>query len=153
MPSSTSTTTSASSRLIISALGKVYAGLHDISFTVLRVMAGLALAIHGWPKIQDPMKLVGMVESLGFAPGPLWAVLLAATEFVGGILLVLGLLTRPAALASTIVLLVTVYFHWVVKSQGYDGSEKSLLWAAMTFLIFVRGAGAHSIDHMLKKEF
>lgn len=147
------TSTSPSSRLIIPALGKVYDGLNDISFTLLRVMAGLALAVHGWPKIQDPMKLVGMVESLGFAPGPVWAVLLAATEFIGGILLALGLLTRPAALASTIVLLVTVYFHWVVKSQGYDGSEKSLLWAAMTFLIFVRGAGAHSVDRLLKKVF
>lgn len=155
MPSPTSTTasTAASSRLIIPALGKIYAGLHDISYTLLRVMAGLALAIHGWPKIQDPMKLVGMVESLGFAPGALWAVLLAATEFIGGILLVLGLLTRPAALGATIVLLVTVYFHWVVKAEGWSGSEKSLLWAAMTFLIFVRGAGAHSIDRLLKKEF
>ncbi|SFB83809.1 putative oxidoreductase [Polaromonas sp. OV174] len=146
-------TSSSSSRLIIPALGKLYDGLHDISFALLRVMAGVALAIHGWPKIQDPMKLVGMVESLGFAPGPLWAVLLAATEFIGGILLALGLLTRPAALATTIVLLVTVYFHWIVKSQGYDGAEKSLLWAAMTFLILVRGAGAHSIDRLLKKVF
>jgi putative oxidoreductase len=146
-------TPSTSQRLIVPAMGKVYDGLHDISFTILRVAAGLGLAIHGWPKIQDPMKLVGMVESLGFMPGPLWAVLLAATEFIGGLLLVVGLLTRPAALAATIVLLVTVYFHWIVKSQGYDGSEKSILWAAMTFLIFVRGAGAHSIDRLLKKVF
>lgn len=149
MASSSST----SPQLIVPALGKVYDGLHDISYTIVRVVAGLLFAVHGWPKIQDPMKLVGMVESLGFAPGPLWAVLLAATEFIGGILLVLGLLTRPAALAATIVLLVTVYFHWIVKSQGLAGSEKSILWAAMTFLIFVRGAGAHSIDRVLKKVF
>lgn len=150
MPSSTPAT---ATRLIIPALGNVYAGLQDIAFTLLRVVAGLALAVHGWPKIQDPMKLVGMVESLGFAPGALWAVLLAATEFIGGLLLVVGLLTRPAALAATTVLLVTVYFHWIVKSQGWEGSEKSILWAAMTFLIFVRGAGAHSVDRLLKKEF
>src|SRR5690606_18675580 len=130
---------------IVPALGSVYAGLQDIAFTLLRVAAGLALMVHGWPKIQDPMKLVGMVESLGFAPGPLWAVLLAATEFIGGLLIFLGLLARPAALAATIVLLVTVYFHWVVKSEGWGGAEKSILWAAMTFLIFVRGAGAHSV--------
>lgn len=47
------------------------------------------------------MKLVGMVESLGFVPGAFWAVLLAAKEFIRGILLVVGLLTRPAALAAT----------------------------------------------------
>ena len=124
-----------------------------MAHALLRTAAGLALIVHGWPKIQDPMKLVGMVESLGFVPGPFWAVALAATEFVGGILLVLGLLTRPAALAATIVLLVTVYFHWVVQSQGWGGSEKSILWAAMTFLLFVRGAGAFSSDGRLKKQF
>jgi putative oxidoreductase len=144
---------STSPRLIVPAMGSVYHALHELAFTVLRVAAGVALAVHGYPKIKDPMKLVGMVESRGFAPGPLWAVLLAATEFIGGLLLVVGLLTRPAALAATIVLLVTVYFHWIVKSQGWSGSEKSILWAAMTFLVFVRGAGAHSIDRFLKRVF
>lgn len=142
-----------SSSLIIPALGKLYAALDGLAFAILRIVAGAALMVHGWPKIQDPMKLVGMVESLGFVPGPMWAVLLAATEFIGGLLLVLGLLTRPAALAATIVLLVTVYFHWIVQSQGWNGSEKSILWAAMTFLIFVRGAGSFSIDSKLKRVF
>ncbi len=144
---------STSSPLIIPSLGKLYGALDGVAYALLRVAAGAALVVHGWPKIQDPMKLVGMVESLGFVPGAFWAVLLALTEFVGGILLVLGLLTRPAALAATIVLLVTVYFHWIVQSQGWGGSEKSILWAAMTFLLFVRGAGAFSVDGRLKRVF
>ncbi|MGB3068703.1 MAG: DoxX family protein [Ottowia sp.] len=142
-----------SSSLIVPPLGKLYGALDGVAYALLRIVSGGLLAMHGWPKIQDPMKLVGMVEGLGFAPGPLWAVLLAATEFIGGILLVLGLLTRPAALAATIVLLVTVYFHWIVQSQGLGGSEKSILWAAMTFLLFVRGGGAFSVDRQLKREF
>jgi len=141
------------SSLIIPALGRLYASLDGVAHALLRIAAGLGLIVHGWPKIQDPMKLVGMVESLGFVPGAFWAVALAATEFIGGILLVLGLLTRPAALAATIVLVVTVYFHWVVQSQGWGGSEKSILWATMTFLLFVRGGGAFSIDNRLKKQF
>lgn len=140
-------------QLFIPALGKVYVSLDDIAFTSLRVAAGAGLAVHGLPKIMDPMKLVGMVEMLGFAPGPFWAVLLAMAEFIGGIFLVVGLLTRPAALATTIVLLVTVYFHWIVKGQGYEGAEKSILWAAMTFLVLVRGAGAYSIDRLMKRVF
>ena len=148
-----SSSSSTSSRLVVSAMGSVYGALHEFAFTVLRVAAGAALAVHGYPKIKDPMKLVGMVESLGFVPGPMWAVLLAATEFIGGLLLVVGWLTRPAALAATVVLLVTVYFHWIVKSQGWSGSEKSILWAAMTFLVFARGAGAYSIDRFMKRVF
>ncbi len=145
--------TRSNSSLIIPPLGTLYSALDGVAYAILRVAAGAALMVHGWPKIQDPMKLVGMVESLGFAPGALWAVLLAATEFIGGLLLILGLLTRPAALAATIVLLVTVYFHWIVQSQGWGGSEKSILWAAMTFLLFVRGGGALSIDSRLKRVF
>jgi len=96
---------------------------------------------------------VGMVEGLGFYPGFIWAPLLAGTEFFGGILLAIGLLTRPAALASSIVLLVTVYFHWIVKSQGLAGAEKSILWLAMTFLILVRGSGRYAVDRLIGRVF
>ena len=71
----------------------------------------------------------------------------------GGILLAIGLLTRPAAFAATIVLLVTVYFHWVQLDQGFSGAEKSLLWAAMTFFFVIRGGNSQSVDARLKKTF
>lgn len=148
-----STAVTTPSRLFVPALGRLYGALDGVAHALLRIAAGAGLVVHGFPKIQDPMKLVGMVESLGFTPGAFWAWALAATEFFGGILLVLGLLTRPAALGATIVLLVTVHFHWVVQSQGWGGSEKSILWAAMTFLLFVRGAGAFSVDSRLRKVF
>lgn len=148
-----STTSTTSSRLFVPFLGGLYASLDGLAHALLRIAAGVALMVHGWPKIQDPMRLVGMVEGLGFTPGAFWAVALAATEFFGGLLLVLGLLTRPAALGATIVLLVTVYFHWIVQSQGWAGAEKSILWAAMTFLLFVRGAGAFSVDARLRRVF
>ncbi len=141
------------SPLIIPALGRLYGALDGFAYALLRVVVGGLLAIHGWPKIQDPLKLVGLVEGLGFQPGAFWAVLLAATEFIGGILLALGLLTRPAALAATIVLLVTVYFHWAVQSQGLAGAEKSIIWAAATFFFAVRGGGPFSVDGRLRKVF
>lgn len=94
-----------------------------------------------------------MVEGLGFYPGVFWSPLLAITEFFGGILLAIGLLTRPAAFAATIVLLVTVYFHWIQLDQGFSGAEKSLLWAAMTFYFVIRGGNRHSVDARLKKTF
>jgi len=90
-----------------------------------------------------------MVESLGFYPGVFWSPLLSATEFFGGILLAIGLLTRPAAFATTIVLLVTVWFHWIAQDQGYMGAEKSMIWAAVTFYFVVRGGNRHSIDAKL----
>ena len=94
-----------------------------------------------------------MVEGLGFYPGVFWSPLLAVTEFFGGILLALGLLTRPAAFAGMIVLLVTVWFHWVTMGQGFSGAEKSILWAAIFFYFVIRGGNRHSVDAKLGKEF
>lgn len=140
-------------RLFIPALGGLYAGLHDGAETLLRVIAGGALVIHGAPKIVNPFGTAGLVESLGFYPGNLWAPLLAATEFFGGILIALGFLTRPAALAGTFVLLVTVWFHWITQGEGYSGAEKSIIWAAILFFFFIRGGNRHSVDARIGKEF
>ena len=65
-----------------------------------------------------------MVESLGFYPGAFWSPLLSFTEFFGGILIAIGLLTRPASFAAMFILLVTVWFHWVTMGQGYSRCRK-----------------------------
>lgn len=140
-------------RLIIQPLGSVYSALGEVAETILRVVAGLALVTHGWGKIQDPFGAAEMVEGLGFYPGAFWSLMLAVTEFFGGFLIALGLLTRPVSLAATFVLLVTVYFHWIVLGQGYAGSEKSILWAAIFFFFAIRGANRHSVDAKIGKEF
>ncbi len=140
-------------RLFVPALAPVYRSGHDGVETLLRLVAGGFLVIHGASKIVDPFGAVQMVEGLGFYPGVFWSPLLAITEFFGGILLAIGLLTRPTAFAATIVLLVTVYFHWIQLDQGFSGAEKSLLWAAMTFYFVIRGGNRHSVDARLKKTF
>lgn len=140
-------------RLIIPALGSLYAGLSPLVTTYMRVIAGAAFMVHGWPKINNPMGAVGMVEGLGFYPGAFWAPLLAGTEFIGGLLLLLGLLARPAAVATSIVLCVTTYFHWVANAEGYAGAEKSLLWLGLTLFFAVHGAGRFSLDRLIGRQF
>lgn len=142
-----------SRRLILPALGGVYSGLHDLAETLLRVVAGLALVTHGAGKIVDPFGAAGMVEGLGFHPGAFWSFLLSCSEFFGGILIALGLLTRPASFAAMFVLLVTVWFHWITLGQGYAGAEKSILWAAIFFFFLIRGGNRHSVDARLGREF
>ena len=140
-------------RLIVPALGGLYAALHDGAETILRVAAGLLLATHGYGKILNPFGASGMVESLGFYPGAFWSPLLSATEFFGGILIAIGLFTRPAAFAATIVLAVTVYFHGVVQGEGLMGAEKSILWTLILFFFVIRGANGHSVDAKLGRQF
>jgi putative oxidoreductase len=146
-------TGSADARLIIPGLKTIYAALHESAETILRVVAGLALATHGFGKVTDPFGAVEMVEGLGFYPGIFWSPLLSFTEFVGGIFIALGFLTRPSAFAATFILLVTVYFHWIQLGQGYAGAEKSILWTAIMLFFVIRGGNRHSLDAKLGRAF
>ncbi|GAB1364377.1 DoxX family protein [Rhodobacter sp.] len=137
----------------IPALRPIYSALHDYAETLMRVICGVIFAVHGWPKLLEPFAATGMVEGLGFYPGAFWSPLLSVTEFVAGVLIAIGLFTRPAAVAATIILLVTVYAHWVAFDQGYAGAEKSILWLAMTIFFAVRGSNRQSVDAMLGRQF
>jgi putative oxidoreductase len=142
-------TSGANQRLLVPALSPLYSSGHEIVETILRVAAGVLLVTHGFGKIMNPFGAAGMVESLGFYPGVFWSPLLAATEFFGGIMVAIGLLTRPASFAAMIVLLVTVYFHGIVKAEGLGGAEKSILWAAIFLFFAIRGGNRHSVDARL----
>ena len=150
---SDTTENQSATRLYLPAMRSIYAGAHDWAETMLRVVAGLALVTHGMGKISDPFGAAGMVESLGFYPGAFWSVLLSCTEFFGGILIAIGLLTRPASFAAMIVLLVTVWFHWITMDQGYQGAEKSIIWAAIFAYFTVRGGNRHSVDARIGRQF
>lgn len=142
-----------SNGLILPQLKPLYGALAPLSVTYMRVIAGIAFMVHGLPKISNPMGAAGMVEGLGFHPGWLWSPALAITEFLGGLLLMLGLLTRPVAVATSIVLLVTVYFHWVAKAEGYAGSELSLIWLGITLYFVAHGGGRWSLDRIIGRQF
>ncbi|MER9402901.1 DoxX family protein [Mesorhizobium caraganae] len=147
------TTDASRGRLIIPAFGRLYSSLHDGVETLLRVIAGGFLTIHGSQKITNPFGAAEMVEGLGFYPGAFWSLLLSCTEFFGGILIAIGLLTRPAAFAGMFVLLVTVWFHWITVGQGFSGAEKSLLWAAILLFFVIRGGNRQSVDARIGKAF
>ena len=145
--------TSRPARLIIPPLSGLYAGLHDLGETLLRIVLGLALVTHGYGKVLDPFGAAGMVEEIGFRPGAFWSPLLSFTEFFAGLFLAFGFLTRPAAVAATIILLVTVYFHWSITGEGYGGAEKSILWAAGCLFFAIRGANRQSVDAVIGRQF
>src|SRR5688572_6397027 len=69
------------------------AGRSAVGLLVLRLVAGTAMAFHGWPKIQHATSWMGADAAV---PGVLQA-LAAIAEFGGGICWVLGLLTPLAS--------------------------------------------------------
>lgn len=106
-------TSSPRERLILPFLAPFYhAFAQPVGWAVFRLIIGAYLMVEGWPKITAPMAMTGFVESIGFVPGWFFSPLLAVVNFIGGALIVLGLLTRPVALANAVMLAVTWWFHY-----------------------------------------
>lgn len=141
------------SRLFFPSLANVYRKLDEPSIALLRIVAGAALITHGWGKIQDPTAMSGFLESMGFWPGAFWSFMVAIAESIGGLLIAIGLFTRPAALMNLISMTVIIWFHWIFKEEGYGGAEKAILWWVMLFYFVVHGGQHYAVDKVMKREF
>ena len=149
----------AATRFYIPALAPIYDKLTPFALPLLRVGMGLILIPHGAQKLfgwfggMGFERFVQLFSNLGYKPGALWVTLVALTEFVGGILLVLGLFTRAAALALVIFMVVAVHF---TSGKGFfwtaGGLEYSLLILLVGLVFLIRGGGEYSLDRKLGRE-
>jgi putative oxidoreductase len=153
---------SAQVRPIIPALAPLYRGLSRLSYPMIRFFAGLFLVPHGAQKLFGWFggkglqgTADGFAAGLGLEPGMFFAVLVGATEFFGGLLIAFGFLTRPAAVAATILLAVAAFK--VHLPNGFfntnGGYEFALLWGLITLAIVFRGGDGLSVDRALGREF
>lgn len=150
----------ARSRYYIPVFGRLYDGLGDVAWLLLRLVVGFSLVPHGMQKLFGAFNGPGMARvaanfaQQGFNPPTLFAWAVALTELVGGTLLAIGLFTRPAALAITIFLGTAVTVHY---GRGFfwtaGGFEFPLMWAVAALFFLIRGGGPLSIDRALSREF
>lgn len=127
----------------------------------IRVAVGITFAAHGAQKLfgwfggYGLEGTAGWMESIGLAPGMLLAFLSGSAEFFGGLLLVVGLLVRPAALVLAVTMLVAIFsVHFknglFMSNNGY---EFALALLVVSIGLFIRGAGSLSADQMLNRKF
>ena len=126
----------------------------DLGLLVLRVGLGGMFIYHGLPKLLAGPALWAQ---LGTATGTLgihflpvfWGFMAAAAEGIGGLLLLLGLLTRPACLIMFINMVVAASFH-LGKGDGL-GIASHAIEAGIVFLSLVLiGPGRYSLDEVIK---
>jgi putative oxidoreductase len=150
-----------STRLFIPALGGFYGAVSGLGYPLIRFFTGLILMPHGAGKLFGWFGGRGIdgtaagFAKLGLEPALPLAILVGATEFFGGLLVAIGLLTRPAAVGIVAIMAVSV-FHVHLKNGffwGSGGYEYPLLWGIVALAIVFRGGGALSVDRKIGKEF
>lgn len=124
--------------------------LQPLALLVARLALGVIMVVHGYQNVFRHLHdHVHLVASLGL-PG--WLGYISAfTEFLGGILVFVGFFTRAAAFAICIDLAVAIWkVHWHNGLTGDHGFEFPLAAAALAFVLIFFGAGAISLDHVLR---
>ncbi len=121
----------------------------------LRLVTGVIFIAHGLPKFgfMGGGGLEGTAASLGGMGIPLpmlSAVLVASAETVGGVMLIVGFMTRFAAATQVIAMLVAIFMvHWSNGLTANGGYQWALLLAAAAFTLMMDGAGRYSVDRMM----
>ena len=143
-------------------LRKLISTDNDSATAILRFVLGVIFFAHGAQKMLGWFGGYGFSGTMGFFTDVmhipvLFAFLAITAEFFGGLGLILGFLTRIAALgifANMVVAIAMVHFrfgffmNWTGAQKG-EGFEYHLLVLAITALLMIRGAGAVSIDRVL----
>ena len=138
------------------------ASLDAVSWKLVRVASGLIIVPHGAQTLFGWFGGGGLggtaqvfEQNLGLSPGLLFAGLAGATEFIGGLFLALGLLTRLSAAAVVAVMAYAAFVvHWgngcFWTAGGY---EFPLLWGLVALALVIRGGGPLSLDRVLGWKF
>ena len=136
---------------------------NDVALTMLRVVLGVVFFAHGAQKMLGWFGGYGFHGTMGAftqmgMPAAL-AFLIICTEFFGGLGLIVGLLTRIAALGIGGLMVGAIFMvhmpngffmNWMGSQKG-EGIEYHLLVLAMAGALLLRGAGAFSLDRALAK--
>jgi putative oxidoreductase len=146
--------------LLVGGPGSTSVG--DIGLLILRVGVGAMMALgHGKSKmfgedrLGPPEQLIAGVQRMGFPAPTFFAWMAALTEFAGGLLLAVGILTRPAAAALTFNMLVAALVAHASDPLFSTGAgpakEPALLYAIPFLSLIFLGAGRYSVDGLLNR--
>jgi len=119
----------------------------------MRLTLGVIMTVHGYHKVFGGLQhFAHMIGGMGL---PSWLGYVSAfTELVGGLLIITGFFTRPAAFAIGINLAVAIWkvhlHNGLLGAPDRPGFEFPLAAATLAFALIFFGAGPIAIDHVLR---
>ncbi len=124
--------------------------LSQLGLGALRIVAGLSLAFgHGITKLPPPEGFVKAVTALGFPLPELLAWAAGMSEFVGGLLLAAGLMTRPAAAAIAVTMGVAVFGQHA--ADPFAMRELAVLYGVIAIAFACAGSGRFGLDRIVNR--
>lgn len=148
------------SQLYLPTLGDFYARVSELGYPLIRFVAGIMIVPHGMQKLFGAFGGAGLggtinfFDKIGLHPAAPLVYLVVIVEFLGGLCIALGLLTRFWAAAIAIEMAYIVFFmkwsHGFFAGKG--GFEYELMWGLVALAIALRGSGKYSIDSSIGKE-
>lgn len=123
----------------------------------LRLIAGLIFTAHGAQKLFAWFGGYGLdgtgqwMESIGLTPGYLMALMAGGAEFFGGLLLVVGFLTRPISFVLAITMIIAIFTAHIDNGlfMANNGYEFGLALFAISISLTFSGAGKLSLDNVV----
>ena len=146
-------------RYLVPALGTVYSDIEVYSWPLVRAATGLFFLPRGRQKLfgfwgGDITRTAEGFAKQGLNPSLFWAYYIGCLEFFGGILLIIGLFTRPvAALFAGFMFVAAFHVHmglgWFWPNRGMEVPFYLLL---ICLAILIRGGGPLSLESRLDRE-
>ena len=129
-------------------------GLERLAVLILRLFLGFTFMMHGSQKLLGAFGgggisgVAGMLSKLGLEPAQILAWVLSITEFVGGVCVLLGFLTRFWAAGLVIDMAVAIFKVHLVNGffASKNGFELPLALGVMALVIVLTGPGSVSVD-------
>jgi putative oxidoreductase len=124
-----------------------------VGLMILRVVLGIAFAVHGWMKWQTGIDgVAGFFGSIGVPAPELMAWVVTIVELVGGIFLIIGFLTQFVSILLLLDMLGAILFARVsgpfIEGGGISW-EKEAVFAAAAVCLILAGPGIWSVDDIV----
>ncbi len=134
-------------RLLIPPLRSLYAWSVPFSYALVRIVTGLMILPHGWPKLmRGPEAVIAGFDHQGFRPAWLVGWIILFNETLGGLFVAAGFLTRLCAASIAIEMAVIASGF---MQHGDSRTEYIVMWGLLMFAIALGGGGPHSVDRKL----
>jgi putative oxidoreductase len=104
----------------MNVLKKIYRNQNaDLAALILRVVLGVLFLSAAWMKVSNMDMTVGFFAQAGYTSFE--AHLVGWTEMIGGILVLIGILNKPATIALSVIMAVVVW-------GGYPDQQYNIFW-------------------------